>query len=964
MTFVVAAPVAAAAERPRTIVSPRPGQVIRADKAAVRIRARQVSRLDVRLNGVPIGGQLGESRRGLRGLRASISQGLRRGANVLSVVLDRRGARRDVRARVRFTVRPGGPMLGAGRDRDAGVGRPIRLLGEVDGAAGAALRWSVVKAPRSGVPGEGSDESARLLSPAGPSASFLPEVPGTYTLQMSAGVGGDAGRDLVKIDAMPRNHLVVVDTMAGGDKQAERGIRVGGTLFKAIDADENEVNSGLQVLVLDRDDLRFVSNTQYADTEILKSDLEALGSDKLVIAAMQPGDHGVEFERTQLNKAMGPIGMPDYGALPERAGSWSVIGVPGLDRGYADVNVLRQEEQQRGPLVGYLLRDQHGSWGYAPSAKEAFAYEPKPKPACTDAAATCLSRVGFRVTFQNARTLAPESGAVTFFNTGSANETVALNEVANMAITLEQAPFVSVVKINAVSERLPGESSYRPPVAAPHSTSFGRLAKAVASVGGSRNAFNRIAFAPGALSSGGLTYALVGWQGAGERDGAEAAPGVFGAVDATLIGTLRPELQSLMRPAALTLADNGPDLTDAVMTPPTNVWPLDDDPGASRALRYLGSTQKALGPDPRSAYWIQPFEAARWGQLATEIDAVQWRRLPEAARDGFSQDDFEDAQEQLVQELRWVANVREYLTAMANPFDENIFKSWADAQDTADEIYEDAHAGDSTAATAWTQFVSIALKLGGVFTFGVTTELGLLLDLGMWMAGQQPDGKPTVIGTKVKADEVGTQLAGQLRNAAQSIDQLGEIIVTDPAKLKLVGEEAGCNPTDPQCNQNYSLTRDAKRRVSADIARSVERYAYERLLPLGYHVFNLALDTSDPGHGGKARGAEQYYCGATGTWDEFSPTALKLSTASLLQELDPIGQRNVWQVLVMSQPLGSGYHGTPPPDRLLNRLFSPVPTGKGAATTDPEAGGLGMSPEALLASSFWDDGRSTCHWTG
>jgi hypothetical protein len=951
---------AGAAVKQRVIVSPLPGQTVRSDLAAVRVRVGQANRVVVRLNGQLVTDQFGPRRRGARSLRASISQGLRRGVNRLTVTL-RRGERGDVRVSRRFFVRPGGPMLGAGLDRIASTGQPLRLLGEVDAEA-PPLRWSVIRAPRSGVPGRSRDEPARLLSPGGEGAILVPRVPGTYLVEVSAGPGEEKS-DLVKIEAMPRNLLVPIDTFGGGDKLNERGIRVGRTIYKTSDAVNGDTISDLQVLVLDRDDLGFVSNTVYADELLFEAEMKKLNPGQLVIVALQPGNQSVEFNPLVLNKAVAPIGVPDFGNLPTRPGAWSAIGIPGLGRGLADVNVLPESSSQLGPLDGYLTRDQNENWGYVPARREAFAYEPKQKDVCQGGAA-CLDGIGFQVRFQNSRTLESQGGEL-FFNTGAGTLAAAEQAATAMAAALENAPFEAVVRINSVSGRLPGVDGYRAPLTPVSAAVAQRLAKAVALVGGTRNAFNKIALQNGSLASGGLTYALVGWQGAGEGHGAEAAAGVFGAGDAaSLAGTLRPDSQSHMKPAAVTIAGNGPDFTDEVMTAPADRWPLEDDPGALRALRYLGSTQKALGSDPRSAYWIQPFGPARWDQLAASIEAVPFRRLPEAQRGRFTEDEFEEAQETLAREMRWVGNVREYVDNLANPFDQNIFKSWEAAQDIADEIYEEAHAGDSNVGVTWAQFVSIVLKLGGIVTFGVTTELGLMMDLGIWAAGTVPSGEPTDVETKVRADEVGTNLANELRGAAQTLERLADIVVSDPSKLKLVGIEAGCNAADPDCNQNYSFSAKAKRRVSADVARSVERYAYERLLPLGFHVFNLYPDHSSAAQGGKPRGAELYYCGATGTWDEFSPTALRYATASLLRQLDPITQANEWQVLVMSKPLGGGYHGTPPTDDLLRRLFSPLPGSKDPAVADPEAGGLNMSPEALLATSGWDDGRDNCHWTG
>ena len=75
------------------------------------------------------------------------------------------------------------------------------------------------------------------------------------------------------------------------------------------------------------------------------------------------------------------------------------------------------------------------------------------------------------------------------------------------------------------------------------------LAAAVARVGGTRNAFNTAALADGP-AGGAPVYSLVGWAGAGEGNGAEAALGVDGAGDTPdLSGVWRRNRLYYFRPA-------------------------------------------------------------------------------------------------------------------------------------------------------------------------------------------------------------------------------------------------------------------------------------------------------------------------------------------------------------------------------------------------------------------------------
>ena len=162
-----------------------------------------------------------------------------------------------------------------------------------------------------------------------------------------------------------------------------------------------------------------------------------------------------------------------------------------------------------------------------------------------------------------------------------------------------------------------------------------KLAEAVAKAGGTRNAFNRTARQTGAPASGGATYTLVGWAGAGEGAGAEAAAGLDGAGDVPLLsGVLRPGRDSEFRPAEVTYSAANPQLLqNLLLAKPTGTWPLDDDPGAQRAISYLGSTDQRLGPDPRSAYWTQSF-----GESTTNSIIAGLKSVPYPSDASFTQD--------------------------------------------------------------------------------------------------------------------------------------------------------------------------------------------------------------------------------------------------------------------------------------------------------------------------------------
>jgi hypothetical protein len=646
---------------------------------------------------------------------------------------------------------------------------------------------------------------------------------------------------------------------------------------------------------------------------------------------------------------LGALGAPSYGQyLPRQAGYISIVGVPGWPRGTADVNVLPVDSEPA-RMVGYLTPDQHGGFGFAASMRRPFSFVPQPPGKACEGGGKCQEECGFVVQDFNSRTMAPGSMGERFFST-----CIGEQPVIAMAAMLEAIRSEDVVIVHAVGIHFVGENSYYPLYGRSQAAAVHRLANAIAKAGGTRNGFNQAAAQHGAMASGGMVYALVGWQGAGEGAGAEVAANVGNAGPApSLSGVLRPELESRMRPAELTAKNHGPDLSNILLKQPTTKWPLEGDPGAMRAFSYLGSTDQQLGKDPRTAYWLQAFKPSKWEAFANKIKAVTYESVPDSERTQFTEAQFLAAQKELVEELEWVANVREYLAQLADPFDVNIFKGWREAKVVADKIRDEVGGDDSATALSWTQFTAILLNLAGPFTADVTSTMGAALELGAWYFGGEPNGEPTAVEYNVKADEVGQALSEEMESAVETFGRIGDVIVTDPAKLELLGKSVDCIPTESSCNPELSFTGEQQKRVTADISRSIQRYAYEKLLPLGFHTFQLNIPWYPPHWGGGPPPPKEYQC-AYYPWYYYSDTAIKYATTALLQEYEPNGNNNIWQALVLARPPNkTTVHGQPPSDEMLKRMFSPVPVGDSPDANNPKADGLGMSPVEVMRPAKW-----------
>ena len=959
----VSAP-AAAAKSPRAnapvIVAPRQGDVVDGDLARIAVRAGMgADALSARLNGHAIAGQFGPDRDGVRSLDASVSDGLRDGPNVLEVTVRPRLAR--VRhATVRFRVRAGEPLVGAGLNRRVVVGEPVLLAGRVAaagaGAGAARTRWSLVRRPALA-----AASSGQLVDPDGYDARFTPHAPGEYVLKLTDGSGGGAVSDQVTLDVVPGTPLVSVDTVVGTPGHA--GIKVGTTTYPAATGDGGWVDF-LQVLVLNRQTLAFVSNTNYTNTNDMAAALAQLGSDDLVIVSLQDpgGAHTQALLGEPLDLALASIGYPAIDPLQSgqiKGGDLSVIGVPGMNPGDAATHV----DPGGGAMQGYLTPDQHLNYGFvAPDQVKVTAGTVAPSCAGSPG---CEGGGGYLVSERSALTGEVVASQQFITDPVNSSEYDADQQAGDMDRYLAGVPNGDLIEIQTLGLQ-PTATGVAP---APIGTAVTRgtmdsLASAVASVGGTRNGFNREALKQGPVG-GAPVYSLIGWTGAGAGHGVEAAAGVGGADDSPdLEVLLRRDHDYQMRPAQS--RQNGPLLDGlqqlALQAPGSQPWPLSGDAGATAALDYLGNRAPRLGCDPRTSYWTQTLTEADTNTIRQTIAGAAFPGAqaldPCTGRPvQFTAAQFTAAQSELLTELKWVGNVRSYLAKLGTPFSSGALSSWSDAETIADQIYQDAASPDGQIALRWTSFTQTILAMVGPLTGGATTVMAGIMNLGTWIAGAAGDGTPGLDEVRIQADQLGKQLVSQAQDSQATLDRIGDIIVSDYAKLSTLGPVAGCaySPTEPRgtCPEEYSWSDADKVNASTLLEQAVERISYQTLLPLGYDVYQLNPypDNRDgylpeyygwPINSGAAPPAITRYRTnlAIRPWNS-SPAWPTQAIVDQLWIVDPQdATHDQWHVLVLAVPLGDDVHGTPPPDALLSTMFNSL-----------TKSGLGMSPTAYMSAA-------------
>jgi hypothetical protein len=428
-----------------------------------------------------------------------------------------------------------------------------------------------------------------------------------------------------------------------------------------------------------------------------------------------------------------------------------------------------------------------------------------------------------------------------------------------------------------------------------------------------------------------------------------------------LTGVVRPDRESRLRPAQVTNSAINTDALSALMLkPPKTTWPLDNDPGAKRALRYLGNANPQLGPDPRSAYWTQSWDQSDTGSIRGDI-----AKVPYPAGEDFTSAQFDAAKAQLDQELKWVGNVRSYMTKLASPYGPNAaLTAWKDAQTIADTIYESANSPDKEAAFKWLELTEAILELFGPATHEVTGTIAAAMEIAAWVYGATNEGAPTAEEINIKAHEFGAELVEHAQQQEATFRRIGDAIVSDPDKLSLLGEKGGCNPSSPQCPKEFAFSEADRVAASVDVYRGFEKESYLELLPLEYHVMALTRQWE------RGRQRERpappwpgdYQCSLYFPWSGYED--LPRASGDLLQEVDMTGRDHGWDTFVLSAPSATDVHGSPPSVRILKRMFDPV-----SESGDPRAGGLNISWNHLTTHTtldYWYHSKASedlhCRW--
>jgi hypothetical protein len=925
------------------ILKPKPGQQITHHPVRLVVHAGpEITDLKARLNGVPVSRDFLVRRRGRRVLAASSSHGLRHGRNLLTVIAYTRHGTRIRRAKVRFNVAHKRPLAGAGRDRRIVRRSPVKLKGRSvehpRGPSGDRVRWKIVQAPRGSrlrrkshaklVPGAGR---FGLKSTTTRSPIFKPDVIGTYRLEITVGTGAGQTSDRVNLNAVPRSPLVQVHTQVSGgpnDESKRPAIQVGNQTYLApymatvggvgyySDPNGDTSPSGpgyealFHVVVLNRTTLETVANRTYGWCRSAETgrefvcrmndagnpvpvgmdvELSAEGSGSLVIANSLPAagspTFGVEVANQALNY-LPAIGFPrradeDFAnqVHAAAAGDLSVIGIPGLDPGEADLSL-------HGGMDGWLTPDRNSPehYGFMPAERVPFDTRSTSEPICNNNGCTVAQTVG------------PDFDKDTQTHTeqvGGGGFLVSIYDRSDLSLvksdyfrTIGGQPGAADAETLRMTSLLESENTSQPPedesrlvlitsVHGPNlqppllvdtdATTWQNLAEAVAYAGGTYHRFHT------AASTSNSDYTLIGFGGAGEGHGVEAI-----GPNARVRGALVPDDRSQFSP--VNVSDYGappeqlmkiilqapgklawPGEAGSVWTDSTgNPYAGNNTPGTRAAIEYIGESVGELGADPRAQYWLKGLTMDT-DDVADKVAAVLLANYK--GQTPISKQEFADAQMTLKAELGWVGTVKEYLGNLSAPSlnaanelwvaKDNLADSLANSLDDLDheaEVEVDLIEGAFGIVANLVDLGSVAAAVkdlekaeNALLTTAAVFELAVESVAVTW-DGSSATTDPDQF--RVTADEIATKVYNGLNNTAKSFQSFFHIIVSDYDKLQLVGLHGGCAIGDSFCQPPYdefAYSDDDADALNALTTLTQKRMIYMHLLPYAYPVWDTGL---------------------------------------------------------------------------------------------------------------------------
>jgi len=1028
----------------RAIASPKPGEQIKKTNVRLIVRAgAETEDLRAKLNGIAIGDRFEVNlKRHRRFLDASLVDGLRRGKNTLVVwVKGKNGRYRE--SKVKFVVAHNKPMASAGRDVRMPVGAKIELHGQVllpeatdtpatagasaanasavgDSApgpgtsesevtaSGTEVEWSIVNAPSESdltlplatiEPAEGRPagiEEANTLSPI-----FVPDVPGTYQLQMTVTGMTGTSTDLANIYVIPSTPLVVLNTeVKAGDNGNQPGIQVGSNKLAApymrtVSGTKNysgttpegiQYKALWQVVSLERATLGLNWNRTYGLCKAqsggnwstcrisesgptagvpvaanLNEDLTKASNEELIVAASHAGTEWASpTEANFVENNLAQIGFPkesdpEIGAqiTASKPGELAGVGISGLKQGEAKIVA----GTGRLGLSGYLSPNSDVKRHYGFISSQRIPFDTRASYSCASGSCTVAQQIGkgagavevkgsvpadkggFLIAGYNRVNLQPIESK-TFITAFPGEEQEGNFGPARQALEAIPGYLAGLANKQAIVmiTSIHGNQQQQKILYQQGTPSWGKVLEQVANLGGTREELIN------GLRSPGGDYSLVG-----QIKQPEGASVASSSPEARLRGFFAPDNDSIYRPEAINPKAKPSELLmeEILRAPGTEPWPGEDEPEVVEAMAWIGAANHTLlGERPRFSYWEKLKTSASAGEALKEVERVTY-----SGGQNFTPAAFSKAKKYLETELPLVQKARSYMEILASPAGGGK-QAWGTAFQLSAELTElqKRLEAQAQANASIGQFLSQMLQLiftatgqgefAGALKFA--EQIATTSALGAEIYNTLYDGSEGKPGQQVKAAALANELAKQAIANEESFQRFGDILVSDWSKLKVVGTYGKCNPEGVGCGPKKEFAElgyDPQWVAEAKAAteEAAQRELYTQLVPLVFPIWKLEPKLQF----GASDLHNHYYCRDV-SYPLWNATQLSYARTpwSFIPNQESSGEPVIYQVYASIRRDGLSYGFAN--EVLLKAMFNPV-NGKSG-----EKAGLGMDPAEFM----------------
>ena len=343
----------------------------------------------------------------------------------------------------------------------------------------------------------------------------------------------------------------------------------------------------------------------------------------------------------------------------------------------------------------------------------------------------------------------------------------------------------------------------------------------------------------------GSDYSLIGFGGAGEGGGQETVGKNMG-----IHGVLARDDQMRFRPANATDVGTPSELltTETLKAPGSKPWPYADDAGVTAAMSYIGARTSQLGPDPRTAYWANHMsESERLGlhrghHAHEGTGSAAEVRLPRRSSTPPRPSCFKSS-----------ATCARSATISGSlpPRSAAGADTWPTVSEAAEKL--DKALGEPKSELKreiadrglLVNFLDIAsVAAGGVAEDAETILYSASAGLELGFDVEAEEDGSAVTSPSLAADEAAGHIHDRLDHISRSFEGLGDVIVSDYAKLQLIGKYGGCNDLQTQCPSGLEqLGYENPATAEALVDLAVKQSVYETVVPYYFPVADMGLRT-------------------------------------------------------------------------------------------------------------------------